>query len=197
MNYLKMIGWAAAAAMAVMAIGAASASATTLEVNGVVQNAAVTLSASLEPGTSTLWQLTNGSFANTCTASAIAGKTTTFTAESSKPIGGPISSLSFSSCTNEKVVVDKAGSLSVEWISGTTNGTVRSVGTETTVSSPLSPLPCKTGSGVDIGTLTGKATGGLATLDINAVLDCGFIAPSVTWTGSYVVTSPTGLGVAK
>jgi hypothetical protein len=197
MNSLKTIGLAAVAAMAVMAIGAASASATTLEVNGAAQSVAVTFSGSLEGGTSTLWQSTSGAFVNTCTASSFSGKTSTFTAESSKPIGGPISTLSFTSCTTSPVTVSKAGSLSVEWISGTTNGTVRSVGTDVTVPSPIGHLTCETFEGIDIGTLTGKATSGTATIDISAVLNCGFLAPSVTWTGSYWVTSPTGLGVVK
>jgi hypothetical protein len=151
MKYLKMLGLTAVAAMALMAIGAGSASATTLEVNGVAQTGAVTLTATLEPGSSALLQLTNGSFANTCTESFVEGKTSTFTAESSKPIGGPISNLTFTSCTTPPVKADKFGSLSVEWISGTTNGTVRSAGAEVTVPSPICTLTCKTGEGVDRG----------------------------------------------
>jgi len=43
MKYLKMLGLAAVAAMALTAFTAGSASATTLEVGGVAQNASVSL----------------------------------------------------------------------------------------------------------------------------------------------------------
>lgn len=197
MKHLKKPGLTALAAFVLMAIGAASASATTLEVNGVAQNQSVAMSASLESGTSTLLKFTDGTIANTCTESSASGATSTFTASSSGAIGGPVSALSFTGCTSSPVTVDVRGSLSVEWISGTTNGTVRSVGAEVTVAAPPFTLTCRTGTGVDIGTVTGKATGGHATVDISAVLNCGFPAPSMTWVGSYVVTSPTGLGILK
>lgn len=196
MNYLKTIGLAAIAALAIVTSIAGTASATTIEVNGVAQNKSVEWSASSEPGTSTTLVLTNGTVANSCALSSITGSTTTFTAESSKPIGGPVSGLSFSSCTSA-VTVDGRGSMSVEWISGTTNGTIRLVNTEVTVPSAIGTLTCKTGSGVDIGTMKGVATGGKATMDINAVLNCGFLAPSVAWSGKYLVTSPTGKGIVK
>jgi hypothetical protein len=191
MKYLKMLGLAAVAAMALMAVAAGSASATTLEKAGVVQTGAVEIKASLESGTSAKLQKTDGSFANTCTESSVEGKTTVFTGTA---VSGPISLLTFKKCTTESVVVDAAGSLSIERIGSTTNGTVKSSGAKVTVPSPFGALTCVTSEGTDIGTLTGKASG-QATMDISAVLNCGFLAPSATWTGSYVVTSPEGLGV--
>jgi hypothetical protein len=198
MKYLKILGLAAVAAMALTAFAASTASATTLEVKGVKQTGSTAISASLEPGTSALLQLTSGAFANTCTASSVTGATTTpFTVAGSGAIKGTISALTFTKCTTETVKTDAAGTLTVEWIKGSpTNGTVRSQNAEVTVPSPLGALNCKTGAGVDIGTLTGKATG-QATMDINAVLNCGIFASSATWTGSYVVTSPEGLGVVE
>ncbi len=196
MNYLRMLGLAVTA-LAAMALTAGSASATTVEVNGVAQTGSVAWSASLEIGTSSLLQLTNGSFANTCTVSSVSGNTTTFTKESSGAIGGPISVLSFTSCTTSPVTVDIKGSLSFEWISGTTNATVKSVGAEVTVPSPIGNLNCKTGVGTDLGTVTGRKTGETATVDISSVLNCGFLAPSATWTASYWITSPTGFGFVK
>lgn len=187
MKHLKILGLAAVAAMAMMAF-AASASATTLEVGGEAQNKAVELNASLS-NSSALLQTTSGSFANTCTTSNVEGATTSFT----PTVSGPISSLTFTNCTTNPVVVDKAGSLSIAYSSGT-NGTVTSSGAEVTVPSPIGALNCKTGGGVDIGTLTGVKAGN-ATMDINAVLNCGFLVPSATWTGTYSVTSPAGLGV--
>jgi hypothetical protein len=190
MKITKMFGLLAVAALALMAF-ASTASATTLETNGVKNTSAVTIEASLESGTSAVLQKTDGSFANTCTASSVIGKDSTSTTGTA--VSGPVSTLTFTSCTNEKVVVDAAGSLSVENIAGTTNGTVKSSSAKVTVPSPFGSLTCETGTGNDIGTLTGKASG-QATMDINAVLNCGFLAPSTTWTGSYLVTSgPNGV----
>jgi hypothetical protein len=173
--------------------GASTASATTLEVGGVTKNESVVLKASLKSGTSTTWSTTDEFFAGTCLASTIEGKTTTFTGF---PIAAPLSTLSFSSCTEEPTVVDAPGSLSVEKIAGTTNGTVRSIGAKITMPSPYGGLNCVTASspGTDIGTLTGVKSGN-AIINMNAVLNCGFFLPSARWRGEYVVTSPTGLGV--
>ena len=87
----------------------------------------------------------------------------------------------------------EAGSLTVEWTSGT-NGTVRSAGARVRVPSPFGVLTCVTsaGAGTDIGTLTGVKEGHAA-LDVSAVLNCGII-PSAVWTGEYTITTPTGLG---
>jgi hypothetical protein len=166
---------------------------TSLEVAGVSQGESIAINASLETGTSTVLSATGGGFANTCTASTVEGKSESpFTGAT---VGGKLSGLSFSSCTEEKVVVDEAGSLSVEHIAGTTNGTVRSSGAKVTTPSPFGPLTCTTGN-TDLGTLTGVASG-KATMDVNAVLNCGFFLPSAKWEGAYTVTSPEGLGVTS
>lgn len=193
MKYLKMLGLAAVAAMALTAFTAGSASATTLEVGGVTKNASVAITASLESGTSAKLALTSGAFANTCTVSHVSGSSASpFTGTT---VSGPISSLSFSTCTSEKVVVHKPGSLTIAH-TGTTNGTVTSKSAEVTVPSPIGTLTCTTpAAGTDIGTLTGVAAGS-ATMDIKAVLNCGFLAPSAVWEGAYSVTSPSGLGVS-
>jgi len=188
MKHLKMLVVIAIAATALMAIGATTASATTLENNGVKQTGAVEFPISLEG--SLKIERTDHTFANTCTVSNVVGKTTVFTGTA---VSGPISTLTFSTCTTEKVVVDAAGNLSIENISGTTNGTVKSSGAKVTVPSPFGALTCETGSGNDIGTFTGKASGS-GTMDIKAVLNCGFLAPSAIWEGSYTVTKgPNGV----
>lgn len=192
MRYLKMLGIAAVAAMSFMAFAVSSVSASTLEVKGVKQNGAVELTASLE-GSVTLAR-TDGTFANTCTESHVNGTTTKFT----NPVTGPIKVLTFGAC-ERPVTVHKPGALEVTWIKGTTDGTVFSEQAEVTTGSPFGTLNCKTGETTHIGTLTG--TDGTpathATMDINAVLNCGFLVPSATWKGSYIVTSPTGLGVVE
>ncbi len=161
MKYLKMLGLAAVAAMSFMAFAAGSASATTLEVNGVTQNQAVTITASAD--TSITLARTDGSFANTCTESHVHGETESpFTAagEIRAPLTGhkdgrPASSgLSFGKCTNA-VTVHKPGTLDISHIASTTNGTVFSEEAEWTTGSPFGTLNCKTGETTHIGTLTG------------------------------------------
>jgi hypothetical protein len=193
MKFTKILGLVAVAALALMAF-ASTASATTLEVKGVKQTTDVTIKSSLKSGTSALLSDTFGFFANTCTASSVEGSDSTRTTGTT--VEGPISALSFSSCKEEPVVVDTKGNLSVEWISGTTNGTVRSIGAKVTSPSPFGALTCVTAAspGTDIGTLTGVASG-FATMDINATLNCGLI--TAKWTGTYSVTSPEGLGVVS
>jgi hypothetical protein len=193
MKHLKMLSLAAFAAMVLMAIGAGTASATTLEVKGVKQTGAVETKFSLEAGASLKLVKTDGTFVFTCTESSIAGKTSTFTGTA---VSGPISSFTFLKCTSEPIVFDKAGSLSVESITGTTNGTVKWSGGELTLPTPFGTINCKSGEGTDMGTLTGKATG-QATWDLKAVMNCGILAPSVIWEGAYVATSPEGLGVTS
>ncbi len=191
MSYLKMLGLAAVAAMAFTAFAVCSASATVLEVGGAAKNEKVEITASREPGTSSVLARTDGSFANTCTESHV--KWSTESPYIGAKVTGAISTLTFESCTRP-VTVHKAGKLYVEHIASTTNGTVFSEEAEVTVSSVFGTLNCKTSTGADIGTLTGKKEGN-ATIDINAVLNCGFLVPSATWKGSYTVTSPSGLGV--
>jgi uncharacterized protein (DUF2141 family) len=187
---LKMFGLTTLVAMSLAAVAASSASATTFEVNGVTQNKAVTLTTSLE-GFSFVWARTDGTLANTCTTVTDSWQTSTFTGSK---VTGALSALSFENCTRP-VTVHKAGQFYVENIAGTTNGTVFSENAEITVGSPFGTLNCKTGEGTDIGTLTGKASGN-ATVDFHAVFNCGFLAPSMTVSATFAVTSPSGLGVS-
>jgi hypothetical protein len=199
MKYLKMLGLAAVAAMAFAAFAASSASATTLERAGAPQKEPVFITASLEGGTLAVLQDTNGNLSNKCTNSHVEG-TTAKIETSGATVTAPVKSLSFSGCDPEGVTVVTAGSLSVENIGGT-NGTVRSIGAEVKVPTTAGiTANCKTGTGVHIGTLTGATnkTTNLsqhATMDIHAVLNCGFLLPSATWDGEYIVTTPTELGV--
>jgi hypothetical protein len=186
---------AAVALLLSLFVAVDAASATTLEINGVAQNQSVTVTGSLTTGSSELFQDTNGITFNTCTQSGFQGTLEgTFTGES---VGGKLSSFTHSGCMHT-ITVDAAGSLSVAWISGTTNGTVTSSGLEMTMLyTPLGvTINCKTGSGTDLGLLTGVKSGH-ATLDINAVINCGFFVPTAVWRASYTITSPTGLGVVK
>jgi len=197
MNYLKMLGMAAVAAMALMAVvGAGTASATTLEVGTVAQNASVVIEATVKSGTSSILKDEAGTTTDTCTTSVVKGKTENiFTGAAT--VGGKLSSLTFSNCTHTTTVI-APGSLTVAWTSGT-NGTVKSSAAEVTVVSTFfgASAICKTGGGTEIGTLTGIAnTKEHATIDINGTINCGILG-NATWTGTYTVTNPTGLGVVN
>jgi hypothetical protein len=161
---------------------ASTASATTLVTNGTKQTGKVAIEATA--GGSILLSATGGGFANTCKASTVKGEDST--AQTGTSVSGPISTLSFSKCTNEPVTTDAAGTLSVEVIGSGPNGTVRSNGAKVTVPSPFGTLTCTT-SNTDVGTLTGT-TSGTSVMDINALLNCGFFLPSAKWEGSYNAT---------
>ncbi len=193
MKHLKTIATVAMTALAAFAIvGAGSASATTLEVEGVTKNSSVTLSGSIAPGTSGVLSRTDGSFANTCTGLNLEGSSVSpFTGTT---VTGAATAFTFSNC-ERTITTHKAGIIHGEHIPGTTNATVISSGAEVTTGSPFGTLNCKTASGVHMGTLTGVATGH-ATLHVNAVLNCGFLVPSAKIQGTGIVTSPTGLGVS-
>jgi len=192
MKYLKMLGLAAVAALALMAVvGASAASATTLSVGGTAKNESVTIGASLAAGTSAILKDSLGTTTDTCTESTVAGKTEgSFTGAT---VGGKVTGLTFSKCSHTTTVIAN-GSLSVAWTSGT-NGTVSSSGAEVTVQSTAFGVSatCKTGGGTTIGTATGVKSGN-ATIDINGKISCGILG-TATWTGTYTVTSPSGLGV--
>ncbi|HEY5943196.1 MAG TPA: hypothetical protein VIT89_10085 [Solirubrobacterales bacterium] len=191
---LKALGLAAVMAMALTAYAAGSASATTLELGGVKHVAQINVFMHLKTGTSAIWSRTDGSLANTCKESNIYFATNVGTGST---VTGPLSSLFFYTC-DRSVEVHKEGTLHIANISGTTDGTVSSSGAEVTVGSPFGTLTCVTGTGVDLGRLTG--TDGTpsthAEMHVNAVLNCGFLVPSGTLKGTYIVTAPTNLGVS-
>ena len=198
MKLSKILGVAAVAALALLAF-ANTVSATTLETNGVKQSGGVGLDATLS-GSATL-ESVSGTFANTCSTSTVKGTTSVV---SGPTVSGPIedavvggntvvSGLTFANCTHGPVEVKKGGSLSIERIGTTTNGTVRSIEAEVKV--PVTVLgivvsaTCTTaaGSGTDLGTLNGTAAGATS-ITINAILSCSGMLPSARWTATYVIT---------
>jgi hypothetical protein len=194
MNYLKILGIAAMAATSLTAfVGAATASATTLEVGGVPQNSSVSIVASIKSGTSIIMRDTAGFSLKTCLSSTMSWSTSSpFTGAS---VTGAASTLSHGNCTHP-VTVHKAGTLHISNISGTTNGTLTSSGMEVTTYSTAfgSYLNCKTGAGTHLGTLIGTASlWSHATIHVNSTILCSGISSKLE--GTYIVTSPTGLGV--
>jgi hypothetical protein len=188
MKLTKILGLATAAAVVLMAL-AANASATTLEVNGVKRAEPVTILAT-QSGSLALTVTGGGEF-NTCIGSTLEFTVQVFTGSTAS---GPVGTLATDACTLGPTVVDAAGTLSIEYIPGTTNGTVRSTGAKWTWNLPQWGTVTCTTSNTDLGVLTGTSKGG-AVLDINAILNCGFFLPSAIWEGAFVITSPQGLGI--
>lgn len=199
MKYLKILGLAAVAAMALTAFlgaGTASASKVIQTTSGSTDTLGVgtVIEATLEPETSAFLEDAFGFTAVTCTGSTVKG-----TLERVTPTGQPrgsISTLDFTNC-GHTVDVEANGELEVRNIAGTTNGTVFSAGAKVKVFNTLLNQNCtaNTGLGTDIGTLTaaGSPTGH-ATMDINGLIPLeGCSASNARWTGKYTVTSPTGL----
>ena len=209
MKYVKMLGLAAVAAMALMAfIGASSASATVLcSESGKTTNcassgkdyaAATTISASLDSGTSAVLKTTGGLIENTCTTSTVEGPTAN-TGGATETVRGTVEAakLTFSNCSNTTDVTE-GGELEIHWISGTDNGTLTAK--NFAVTQILAGITCTytAGTGTDLGTVTG---GSPATLDVNAVVNKsagGFACPSTAvWVANYTVTSPSPLYVSE
>ncbi|HEU4738268.1 MAG TPA: hypothetical protein VFS54_04195 [Solirubrobacterales bacterium] len=109
--------------------------------------------------------------------------------------------VAFTNCTNSwHVTVIASGSLEVHNISGTTDGTLTSTGA--TVTATRLGIECRYATNAtDVGRLTSSdTTGKEATLDITAAIPfhggsglCG--GGATTWTGNYVVKTPTTLYV--
>jgi hypothetical protein len=196
MKTLKRTFAMAVTALAIVAFPASFASATTLEVKGVKQNSAVAIKVSMQAGSSAVLTDEFGTTTDTCTETNNEGTTASpFTSAGKGAIGGPVLSMKIGGCSHTTTVL-KPGRISISWISGT-NGTVTASESEITTQSTFfgASAVCKTGTGTDIGILTGKASG-QSTIDVNGILNCGILG-SAHWSSTYVVTSPEGLGVVE
>lgn len=201
MKYLKMLGLAAVAAAALMAIaGAGMASATVackvtetpcapaneweLGTSGL---------ASLKAGTSAVMSSTSGEALMTCNGGHVSGKL--------ENKGGPTETMHqagssanivYEGCTNTMDTI-KGGEVELHHIAGTDNATVTIKGFETTVQ--ILGVSCiyTYGAGIDAGVITG---GTKPSMDVNAVLPKGsgsFLCPS-TVKGQFEgsLTEPAG-----
>ena len=138
-----------------------------------------------------------GTTIDTCTTSSIGVSIEEVGGGSGSHPGGKLWDLGFSNCTH-KTTVDARGAMRFQFTTGR-NGSVISSGAEITVQSTFFGATClmKTGTGTTIGTLTGApSSSGHATLHVTATLNGGICGNS-RWTGTYFVTSPTGLYVAS
>jgi hypothetical protein len=198
MKYAKMLGLLAIAAAALMAF-AGVASATTL-----TSPAGTTYTSTIKAASEGKTTLHNASLgvSVSCEESNVEGKVESH--GSGVTAGGKVTTLTFTKCGADTVTVLAPGSLEVHNISGTSNGTLTSVGAEITIKNAATGVSCtyKTGpapSATDIGTLTSSATTGkTATLDIASSIiprsgDSILCGSKGEWTGSYVVNTPDSL----
>lgn len=195
MKYLKIIGLAAAAAMALMAFAAGTASATTLENGTSPYSHVTTLHASLV-GTASL-ESTSGTTLDTCSEGQVKGTASTGSATTTVTGSVSTANLTWENCTATTDTL-AGGTLEVHHIAGTNNGTVTGSGFEVTVNVFGSCIYGLGAGSVDLGVLEGNAH--TAKLDIEAVVtEQGadkFLCPNDTvWDATYHVTTPTGLTV--
>lgn len=189
---LRTLAIVALATAAIPVFAVSSATATTLEIGEATQNKAVTFTWSQESGLSSTLGRTDGTQTTTCTEMDASG--TTFSPFTGHIVAASISTLTFE--CNHEITVHKAGQFYFTHASGTTSAKTFMKGTELTVPTTLGfTVTCKTGEGTEVGTLTGVKSGS-AKVDINAVLNCGFLLPSASWKGTFILTSPPGLGVS-
>jgi hypothetical protein len=195
MKYVKMLGLAAVAAMALMAfVGAGSASATVLckttttPCGGGHISLGETITAH---STHVELRSTGGAFQSTCKKSTVSGPTTT-TGSSTTTVKGSVAAtaLTWGECS-EPVETLEGGNLEIHHITGTHNGTLTASGFKVKVT--IAGVGCKysAGAGTDLGTVTGGAS---PTLHINAIVnevEPSFFCPDdAVWTGNYVSTTP-------
>ena len=207
MKYLKMLGLAGVAALALTAfVGADSASATLLckvkptgtpkgETCPVAQvwGKGTPIGGKPPAGKKVLLKNTTGETLVECGTSTVEGETETQGSET-EPVHGKLSTLDFGEC-NHTVDTLVNGELEINTISSEPgNGTVTDRKSE--VTSSILGVSCTygAGSGVDIGTLVG---GEPATISVNAVLNKtagSFLCPTdARWETSYVLSKPEKL----
>lgn len=202
MKYVKMLGLAAAAAMALMAfLGASSASATffcktaetTACAEGWIYSAGTEIDASLEAGSSATLSNTSTSIEDTCTESTIKGSMSNSGITETVKINVTTANLTFGGCAHTTDVLE-GGELEVHAIAGTDNFTLTAKGFKVTMI--LAGVTCTytAGASTDLGTLT---SGSMATMDINGIVNKSagsFLCPSTAiWEAAYTVTSPEPL----
>ena len=196
MKYLKMLGLAALAAMALTAfVGAGSASATVLCKTKTTPctskwTKGTQIEFNLTAGTSALWKTTEGSSIKTCTGGKIKGEITN-EGSATEHVKMKNTEISWTSC-NVATVTVKLGETEFQNITGTENGTIILKNAEFTTNDPIfGDCTYGTGTGTDLGTLTSSATGD-ALMDINAQLSPigGFCCPDVIWQESFTLISP-------
>jgi hypothetical protein len=192
MKYVKMLGLAAIAAAALMAfVGAGSASATTLTCEGsACAEGAIGTGANFHSESNGKAVL-DAPFGNVECNSTVQGHVTSATVATVAVDG-----LVWTNCGSDTVTTLGTGTLTITNIAGTKDGTVTSTGAKVTVEHIGTHCIFETSS-TDLGRLTGTTTtGATGKFDISATIPrvggrsgafCGSSAP---WTGSYTIDAP-------
>ncbi len=201
------IGLAAVAAMALMAVvGAATASATQLDKvtsGGAKDTLGVgsILHVTTAAGTTMNMTDTAGNPIDTCKESTVNGSITN-AGGAAATVSSAITDLTWNTCTAPTATIaGSPGELEIHGITGTDNGTVTGKGTMITVKVFGVSCVYGTGTGTDLGILTGTTSPtSHATLAVNGIIHeqepTQFLCPDTgKWVGSYTVTTPTGLYV--
>lgn len=195
MRYIKMLGLAAIAAAAVTAfLGAGSASANVLckTTSTPCNSTSTTLEASLT-GTARL-ETTSGVLLDTCTIGGVKGSIENEGANI--PASGKVSTenLTWSGCTKTTKTLE-GGSLTVDDIAGTENGTVTATGFVVTVNTIFGSCTYGFGSStVDLGTLEGGTSPKLV-IKTEVPKITGPCPETSVWNATYVITNPSPLYV--
>jgi hypothetical protein len=196
MKYVKMLSLALVAASALMAfVGAGTASATRIYCGATHCPAGTDISATLKTGSTAILETTGGTTLVTCSGSTVAGKTSN-TGSSTETVKGPISTLSWSGCTNTVNTIVK-GELEIHSASPTNNGTLTAKSTQVTVDGIFGESCIYgAGAGLNLGTVVG---GSPASISISALVPLisggGFCPKETRWTANYTVTKPNPLTV--
>jgi hypothetical protein len=137
---------------------------------------------------------TNGTPLLTCTQSTFKTHLISNTTPAAK---FDFTALTLSGCT-EPTETSVLGEVEISNISGTTNGTVISKKTTLKVNTTIFGAVCEytAGESLDTGSLSGATSStAYASLNINTITPAknSFFCPDARWTGTYKLTSPTGI----
>lgn len=201
MKYLKMIGLAAVAAMALMAFaGAGTASAAGVLCSTATNPctskwaAKTAMEFTLKTGTSAKLTTTEGTVLDTCTGSSVSGTLTENPNSTTKNATGTVATagLTWSGCSVTTSTLE-GGTLEVE-AGASGAGTVKAKGFKVTTNTGLfGSCVFTAGTGTTLGTLS-EGTAGSSTLVVNANVtrESGLCPNSAKWVAEYTLTKPTG-----
>lgn len=198
MRFLKIIGLAVMVATAVMAVGAATSSATVFCKNNANTS---TCSEKYKIGTvgvassegSFVLETTGGSILNTCTSVSVEKEQVEEGSSTTTVVGTVAASdIKLSGCTTTTDVLE-GGKGEVHWISGTDNGTGTANGGAVTIS--IFGTSCVYGLGSEMkdwGVLVGGKPASMSVNNLAVKVSGGFLCPAeARATGKLVLTSPS------
>jgi hypothetical protein len=206
MKYVKMIGLAALAVAALMAVAGTGTASATVFCHTTTSPCPEKWKAGTEPrfivkpGTAGIWGDTSGAIAAKCPEGELRGTITNAgSATETVKISVPASGLTWKSvegCIKTETL--EGGTLEVHAIAGTDNGTVTVTGFKITIS--ILGANCVYGFGVGqtLGTLTGNGSGA-AVLDIKTNFvkkEGGLTCPTdLNWAEEFTQEKPSGTGL--